>query len=353
MGKTIKKRSVTTFVKQLSLAIVFNIVVALILTAMGGEFSINIIYSQSIGLSIFGLSYTAYVSGLSGSGVRYIVVTLLTIVIGAILGSSLAEEIFVVTGIWDNPGSRNFLPTPIFLGLLFGGAITYFFHSRLSLADAENRARQEALQVLQKDRDLTEAQLKLVQAQIEPHFLFNTLANIRSLMEHDVETAKTMLDHLNRYLRISLDRTRDGNTSLCEELDIVENYLSILQLRMRDRLKFSIRAAQSVEHISFPPLLIQPLVENAVKHGLEPRIEGGRVDIVVEPGADNKLIIQVIDTGLGLETNISQGIGLSNIRQRLASLYGEKASLHLGETSGGGVTATINIPLGDSKQGSK
>ncbi len=331
-------------IRQVSFAIFLNFIIALILTVLGGDFLINIIFSQSIGLSIYALNGMAFRSGLAGSGLRFYLVTAMAIALGAVLGTLLARQIFQILGMGMIFGSEFLIPTPLVLGLIFGATLTYYFYSRLRLANAENRAKQEALQVLQKDRDLTEAQLKLVQAQIEPHFLFNTLANIRSLMDHDVATAQTMLDHLNSYLRTVLHRTRDGQITLGEEIDIVDNYLAILRLRMGHRLDYAIEVPELYRKRPFPPLLIQPLVENAIKHGLEPKVEGGRVRIGVQQQQD-ELVICVDDTGMGLAENPNQGIGLSNVRQRLRGLYGEKAQLKMSNRSGGGVSACLHIPL--------
>ena len=189
-----------------------------------------------------------------------------------------------------------------------------------------------------------EAQLRLLQAQIEPHFLFNTLANIESLLDADPPRARAMLEAFSDHLRAGMGQLRVDETTLGAELEMAANYLRLLQIRMGERLRFSVEANEDARAALLPPLLLQPLVENAIRHGLEPKVAGGEVRIVaaVENG---RLCVQVRDDGLGGEAPPAAkgaGTALANIRARLRHRYGERASLRL--LHGAGTDATLELP---------
>lgn len=190
----------------------------------------------------------------------------------------------------------------------------------------------------------TSAKLSLLQAQIEPHFLFNTLANIQSLIERDPATSKAMLQHLNHYLRVSLGRTRKPVSTLDEELDLVQTLLAIAAIRLGSRLQYTIHAADNLRGAKLPPLLLQPLVENALEHGIEPAVAGGAIRIEAEQQGD-ALRLRVLDNGVGLLATAADGVGLSNVRARLASLYGDKGRLALYTNQPCGVIAELILPL--------
>jgi hypothetical protein len=188
------------------------------------------------------------------------------------------------------------------------------------------------------------AQLALLQAQIEPHFLFNTLANVRSMLERDPRTAGRMLDLLNRYLRSSLGRTRAPRSTCGEEIELVDALLGIAGIRLGSRLRYEIRIPETLRAARLPPLLLQPLVENALKHGIEPAVEGGAVEVecMAEGG---RLVLRVRDTGVGFQEGAPAGVGLSNIRARLASLYGANGQLALYANEPRGTVAELTLPL--------
>jgi len=190
------------------------------------------------------------------------------------------------------------------------------------------RSRQQALQL-----KATEAQLKLLQAQIEPHFLFNTLANVQSLIDYDTPRAKQMLESFTDYLRASLQNLRRDDCTLEQELETVGSYLTLLQTRMDERLRFSIEASPEARMATLPPLLLQPLVENAIHHGLEPKIAGGTVRITASV-VQGRLLIAVADDGMGLDApprpgRRGSGLALNNVRERLKTRYDGLASLRL------------------------
>ncbi len=183
----------------------------------------------------------------------------------------------------------------------------------------------------------------MLQAQIEPHFLFNTLSNVLSLLESDPARGRAMLEDLTRYLRSSLSRTRDRMTTLGQELDLVRAYLDIWRVRMGERLRYTIEVPDKLRDMPFPPMLVQPLVENAVKHGLETKVEGGEILVSVEEHGEGYRLI-VADTGLGLQDDAISGIGLANVKERLEALYDGKARLILEDNHPSGLMVTMEIP---------
>jgi len=203
---------------------------------------------------------------------------------------------------------------------------------------------------LKQDRLLhqaTEARLRLLQAQIEPHFLFNTLANVHSLMERDTPRARQMLETFTDYLRASLIQLRHTDTTLAVELEMIRSYLSLMQIRMEERLRFEIDASAEALAATLPTLLLQPLVENAIEHGLEPKVEGGRVSIRARV-IDGRLDICVADDGLGVDAprrirRQGNGMALANIQERLRTRYGGNATLTL-MPQAVGTQASLSLP---------
>jgi two-component sensor histidine kinase len=233
------------------------------------------------------------------------------------------------------PEGANIVVGTVLLAGLMTLLFHHFFASKARQIDAERRA--------------TEAQLRLLQAQIEPHFLFNTLANVQSLMDHDLPKAKRMLESFTDYLRASLGSLRNESSPLDSELELARNYLQLLQARMEDRLRFEITADAVARAVPLPPLLLQPLVENAVVHGLEPSIEGGTVRVSAHV-AGERLVLEVRDDGAGPATPSRRsgrpgtGLALTNIRERLMARYGSAASLEVSATHPG-TLARITLPL--------
>ena len=200
--------------------------------------------------------------------------------------------------------------------------------NRLREVGRRERAELEAA-VAQSDRERAMAELKTLRAQVEPHFLYNTLSNVVSLIEREPKTAKHMTERLIGYLRHTLDASRREHATVGDELEIIADYLEILRIRMGERLWYSLEASDAVRAMPLSPMLLQPLVENAIKHGLEPKIEGGSVTVSasVEEGA---LRIEIADTGLGFGVATDtggSGSGLANVRARLKALYGDTAKL--------------------------
>jgi LytS/YehU family sensor histidine kinase len=200
----------------------------------------------------------------------------------------------------------------------------------------------EKIRTLSTEKQLAEAKLRLLQAQIEPHFLFNTLANVVSLIEPAPAKAQLMLENFIHYLRGSLAASRATNGTFEQERKLLNHYLDLIKIRMGDRLEFSVDIEPAVLQEPLAPMLLQPVVENAIRHGLEPKIEGGFVTLKAKRLNDD-IHVTVEDNGLGFKPSESAGIGLDNLRERLAVLYDTKATLTIAERSPG-TLVTITFP---------
>jgi hypothetical protein len=228
---------------------------------------------------------------------------------------------------------------------LVGTAAVALLHSM-----REHRAAQRALVDAQCARENLNAQhlqatLSALQAQIEPHFLFNTLANVKRLYETAPERGREMLGSLTSYLRAALPSLRRDGSTVQRELELARSYLTILQMRMGERLAFAIDADPATLEAELPPLVLPTLLENAIEHGLSPLPQGGRVDVRIVPAGD-LLQLEVRDTGRGLTAGRGgSGVGLANTRARLAALYGPRAGLTLAANPGGGALAQVILPL--------
>ena len=216
----------------------------------------------------------------------------------------------------------------------------------VAVQSAEEAADRESLK-----RQVSEAKMQMMQAQVEPHFLFNTLASIDHLIETDPARASTMQKNLIQYLRAALPQMRENATDLGREVELVRAYLDILKVRMEERLQVSFAVPDGLRSADFPPMMLQSLVENAIKHGLEPKAEGGRIDVGAEI-AHGDLRVCVADTGLGFAaggaSTSGTGLGLSNIRERLKLLYGDRARLvieaNVVEGAPLGTRVTVSVP---------
>ena len=205
-------------------------------------------------------------------------------------------------------------------------------------------AHQAELDVLAFERELTAARLQVLQAQIEPHFLFNTLANVRRLYDEDHAAGRTMLDNVMRYLEIALPRMRDPETRLAHESKLIEAFLHIHRIRMGPRLSFTVDIPPELHDHAVPPMMLLTLVENAIKHGINPSPDGGRIRVSARATGD-RLELMVADTGAGFASGSGTGTGLANVSGRLASQFGDRANLALENNELGGATATITLPL--------
>ncbi|MEK8050230.1 histidine kinase [Ideonella sp. DXS22W] len=220
--------------------------------------------------------------------------------------------------------------------------------SLLREREAQARTLQLQLDLHQAElaRQAVDARLALLTAQIEPHFLFNTLANVQALVETGSPRAPEVLRSLIAYLRAALPRLHEdgGLPALANELTLVRAYLELMHLRMPDRLQFTVQAEDGVETARFPAMALLTLVENAVRHGIDPAEDGGRIEVQARRAADGALLLRVTDTGVGMAATAAPGTGLANLRERLASVYGPAARLELAEVAPHGVCAEIRVP---------
>ncbi|MEQ8858661.1 MAG: histidine kinase [Pseudomonadales bacterium] len=275
-------------------------------------------------------------------------ITLVGLLAGLTLGGTLlGDPGFFFDEAWDT----------WIVGVFFGavGFLLVSTHGRLQSLRAA-LAQAEAAQ-LQQEKLRLESDLRLLQAQIEPHFLFNTLSNVASMIREAPDEAEATLENLTTLLRSSLRRTRTTLTTLDDELDIVRSYLEIQRIRMGDRLRYRIEVAEDCGQVPLPPLLLQPLVENAVRHGVEPLEQGADLTIRIVRH-DGSLTIEVADTGVGLPSaggpepsrlpptrnGSTNGAGIANVIGRLDGLYHGAARLEFSSNSPRGLVAVLTLP---------
>ena len=278
---------------------------------------------------------TGWPTGLAG-----VVLVLGGIVAGYLLGVAIADRLCVYYG-WYPPGASK-APgeqrTSMLITALAGITGTYYFYTANKSAYLERKMREAR-------RHASEAQLKLLESQLEPHMLFNTLANLRVLIGSDAARAQQMLDHMIAYLRATLNASRATTHTLHAEFDRLRDYLELMAIRMGPRLAYTLDLPAELAQLPVPTLLLQPLVENSIQHGLEPKVEGGRVAVTARRDGDT-LVLQVADTGVGTATasGSGKGFGLTQVRERLATLYGTAAALDFSAEDGQGASATARLP---------
>ena len=224
-------------------------------------------------------------------------------------------------------------------------AVVAFINAR----DYHRESQERELTAAQLQTQLAEAQLEALQRQLHPHFLFNTLNTIATLMHRDVHAADEMLVQLSDLLRLTLDRIGTQQVPLNDEVDFLRKYLEIEQRRFGDRLQFIIDVDPHVLDAPVPNLILQPLVENALRHGIGPKVAGGNVDVTARQEGSN-LVMTVRDNGVGLSPDklnaFHSGVGLSNTRSRLENLYGDRHRFEFQTPTNGGLLVTIVIPTG-------
>ncbi|MGE5337852.1 MAG: sensor histidine kinase [Gemmatimonadota bacterium] len=327
----------------LGLVLLANTLIAALLTLAApdpGGFGRNLLFAQCIGLAIMAWALLAHLTPMVRrlSARRAMVLTLLAatplgVVTGLSLGYTLLGE--PVQLLSNAPGRLVALLAAALASALLG----YLVWMRQRLA-TEAAAREHA------QRLAAEAELRLLRAQLEPHMLFNTLANLRSLIDDDPAMARSMLDQLIVYLRAALAASRSEWTTLEQEFAQLRAYLDIMTVRLGSRLGFEMRLPAELRDTRVPPMLLQPLVENALVHGIEPKVGGGRVTIVAERIAATEVEVVVADTGLGIGDQMEDraGYGLAHVRERLRSVFGARATLALMPNLPMGTRAAVRFP---------
>jgi LytS/YehU family sensor histidine kinase len=260
---------------------------------------------------------------------------------GTLMGYGIAATLLGQTFGQPNSMILSALAGTVVLSIITGIALRA---QALQEINREIKAEREKTERSEVQRTLAMSRLRLLQAKIEPHFLFNTLANVSSLIDVDAKRARIMLDQFTLLLRALLDQTRQTTTTVRKELQVAEAYLSVLKIRMGERLSYQIDAPAELIDREVPGMLLQPIVENAVKHGIEPRIDGGVVRVEAKR-EDNQLVLVVLDNGVGFVDNSKESIGLGAIRERLAVQYGAAAQVDISRTPDGWTRVAIRIPM--------
>jgi signal transduction histidine kinase len=329
-------------------AVVWAVAAALLYILAPGldSFPRLLVFAECVGLTMLAcvlLLKPQQRLGRLGAGTRWLLTGVIAIPVGYLLGHQIA---FLLLG---EPmrmgGHRHIGLVPILFTVLVGGLGLRHFATREQLSK-EAAARSEA------QRLAVDSQLRLLRAQLEPHMLFNTLANLRSLVREDVDRAESMIDQLIVYLRSALAASQTESVPLRREFAQLRAYLDIMALRMGPRLSFRLELPADLEATQVPPMLLQPLVENAIKHGLEPKVGSGSIEVVAR-ATPAGIEIRINDSGLGLPADeedepaarsAGTSYGLQHVRDRLRAVYGPAARLSLERRHPTGVSALVFIP---------
>ncbi len=241
-----------------------------------------------------------------------------------------------------------FMQAAIFFGLSGGLALRAYFSELRLWREVQHTREVELLRHQKNEADL---RLTVLQAQVEPHFLFNTLASVHSLIRQDPQRAEATVEALVDHLRATLPKLRAGvgtsHSTLAEQVEVCRSYLAVMQVRMAGRLRYTVDVPERLRSHPFPPLMLISLVENAIKHGIEPSRTGGNVLLTASMETDaevGQLSVSVIDDGVGLRAGAGGGIGLENIRAQLTARFGAHGRLVIRARTVGGVAATIRVP---------
>jgi hypothetical protein len=342
------------FAIDVAITCVFNVAIAVIVTYMmriHDSFQVNLVISMCVG--------TLAVTFIDGGrlllwGDRrpprlpFIILLIASIPAAQYLGNIVASQILGISAA-DLASTRAKNATAIIVGtILCCVSITWFFWNRTRLSELQAQAEAEKARAAAIEKQALQAQLQLLQAQIEPHMLFNTLANLQGLIAVDPGRAQHMLEQLILYLRATLSSARAEKTTLAQEFSLMEAYLGLMSVRMGSRLAYTLQLPDDLRGMPVPPMLLQPLVENAIKHGLEPKLDGGHIDVQATR-EDGMLKLIVADTGLGLDAVPpapgGAHVGLANVRERLHALYGQRGGFTLIPNTPSGVIARLTLPL--------
>ncbi|MEO8672444.1 MAG: histidine kinase [Tahibacter sp.] len=245
---------------------------------------------------------------------------------------------------WHNSQRLSGFASMTVLGLLVAPWMAVTALVRHINGEAQRQALGFALERSELERKALDARLRLLQAQVEPHFLFNTLANVRELVDSGSPQASAVLNSLIAYLRAAVPRLQESATTMGQELELVRAYLEVMHMRMPDRLQFVLDAEESLFSLNVPPMTLLTLVENAVRHGIDPSEKGGRIEICILEKS-GRCIARVIDTGVGLRQNTAGlGTGLTTLLERLQLTFGGDAQLRLTALAPRGVCAELEFP---------
>ncbi|SDC51110.1 sensor histidine kinase [Paraburkholderia lycopersici] len=341
------------FAREGVIVVIGNALIAAALTAVGigKSFFGNLVFSEAIGLSIMllldlGRFHLQRRNALTGP--RLAVAMVLAIVLGAALGRGVASLLLGLD--LRKAFATKDLALTGWIALTATLLVTWYGWSRTRIAELSEQVARAAWQREAAERTALGARLQALQAQIEPHFLFNTLATLDSLIASDPPRARTLLASLNRFLRATLEASRAQSETLAAQFKVLDAMLAVHAMRLGPRLAYALDLPRDCADLPVPPMLLQPLVENALKHGIQGAVEGGRIDVSARRDAQH-LELSVADTGSGFGTTPGTqgaGVGLANVRERLTALYGDRASLTLIENVPHGLVARVRLPLPDA-----
>ncbi|MGH8258255.1 MAG: sensor histidine kinase [Steroidobacteraceae bacterium] len=321
-----------------------NLVITILFATIGGFDRIGetLLEVNAVGFSIWGVA--ELLRALSRGRMTSLAVLAVAIPAGFLIGGKISALLgtpdFVSLLLGDPRNQWRSIAADLVLACLATGFFVYLARTEALRADLQTERRRSA-EALQAE---TSARLALLQAQIEPHFLFNTLANVESTIDVDPAAARAILEQLNAYLRVSLSRTRRPTATVAEELSLLRALLTIAALRLGARLHFTLSVPPELEAATLPPLLLQPLVENAIRHGIEPSIRGGEIHIAAQRDGEF-LRLRVSDSGIGFDSSSPEGVGLGNVRGRLEQLYGERGRLAIFRNEPCGTVVELTLPL--------
>lgn len=349
------KKEATDYARIVAINTLCALVLTYVFHAPGSLFE-NWVFSMCIGSSahvLINIAQYLIWRGVTPHKAKLYALCLLMAPVAFFLGLSLAASLFdypvshIIRLQFTQGGS-------IGLTILISLLVTWYFWNRNKLAELQAVAATEKARSAAIERQAMQAQLQLLQAQIEPHMLFNTLANLQGLIALDQQKAQHMLTQLIVYLRTTLSSARAESTTLQHEFALMQAYLELLAIRMGKRLRYSLELPAELRQLAIAPMLLQPLVENAIKHGIEPNLAGGAIHVSASKD-EHYLHLVVADTGLGLPFNYSDAavvpsadglhVGNANIRERLQALYGATARLSLTPNHPEGALAHLYLPL--------
>jgi hypothetical protein len=280
---------------------------------------------------------TGWPQGLAGLGL-----VVGGIVGGYFAGNFVADKLCLFFSFYPPgpaPDKEAHLRTSVLITGLAGIAGSYYFYS-------VNKSAYLQRKMTEAHKHANEARLKLLETQLEPHMLFNTLANLRALIGVDPQRAQGMLDHMIAYLRATLNASRAATHTLQAEFDRLRDYLELMAIRMGPRLAYSLELPPDLAQHPVPALLLQPLVENSIQHGLEPKVGGGRITVSARREG-GQLVLEVVDTGVGPSggTAAGKGFGMTQVRERLATLHDGAAGMDFSAAPDGGARTVLRLPI--------
>ena len=349
------KQLLAEFARESVLVVIGNALIAAGLTAVGVGKSLgeNLVFSEAIGLSIMLLLHVGRFRLQRRNALtapRLAIVMVVAIIAGAAIGRVVASGLLGLD-IGKTFATKEIAMTG-WIALVATLLVTWYGWSRARIAALSEQVARTAWLQEAAEKTALRARLQALQAQIEPHFLFNTLATLDSLIVSDPPRARELLGSLNRFLRATLEASRIESETLSIQFAVLDSMLAVHAMRLGPRLAYSLELPVDCTKLTVPPMLLQPLVENALKHGIQAAVAGGRIEVRATRG-EQHVELTVTDTGPGFGATPGTqgtGIGLANVRDRLAALYGERASLTLIENAPHGIVARVLLPIDDAHQ---